>query len=152
MPRRSAVRTVVASILVLVTVALGMGWATGGLPLLEQTGRALSFWLSAWLPPPGTTGTRTAASDAGVPVHRQATPLSNTQLGAPLVHGAFVTACGAPDNMKVVVTLAVRMGHAVDVTVKTRPPDPVVVSCVEHATRDLQWDISPKTGRVTVTY
>jgi hypothetical protein len=54
--------------------------------------------------------------------------------------------------MKVVVTLAVKMGHASDVSVKTSPPNPVVEGCVERAVKDLRWDISPNAGHVTVTY
>jgi hypothetical protein len=54
--------------------------------------------------------------------------------------------------MKVTVKAAVKMGHAVEVSVKTDPPNPTVASCIERATRDLQWDISPKTAHVTVTY
>lgn len=97
----------------------------------------------------------TSAVDAGIAggiVRRQATPLSNAQLGGPLVHGKFVSACGAPDDMKVVVHLDVKKGHATKVTVKTQPPNPTVASCIERAVRDLQWDISPQVGHVTVTY
>jgi len=46
----------------------------------------------------------------------------------------------------------VKMGRASDVSVKTRPPNPVIESCVERAMRDLRWDASPSTGHVTVTY
>jgi hypothetical protein len=84
--------------------------------------------------------------------HRQTAPLSSAQLGAPLVHGSFVTECGAPDNMKVIVKADVRLGRAVNVTVKTDPPNLAISSCIERAARDLQWDVSPKTGHVTVRY
>jgi hypothetical protein len=90
--------------------------------------------------------------DAGAPVRRQTAPLSSAQLGAPLVHAPFVAACGASDDMKVVVTLAVKLGHASEVTAKTVPPNPVVEGCVERAVRDLHWDSSPMTGHLTVTY
>jgi hypothetical protein len=95
------------------------------------------------------------AGDAGAPPPprvTQANPLSNAQLGAPLVNGRYVTECGAPDNMKVVVKVTVAKGRAVAVTVKTTPPNPAVASCVEKATRAKLWDISPKTQRATVTY
>jgi hypothetical protein len=85
-------------------------------------------------------------------VHRQRAPLSSAQLSAPLVHAPFVSACGAPDEMKVVAEVTVKMGHATAVTVKSYPSDPVVSACVERAIRDLQWDVSPKAERVTVTY
>jgi hypothetical protein len=87
-----------------------------------------------------------------VPPRRQASPLSSAQLGAPLVNGSFVGACGAPDNMKVVANVAVKMGRAAAISVKTEPPDPTVRLCIEQAIRELRWDISPKTGRVTVRY
>jgi hypothetical protein len=94
----------------------------------------------------------TLNGDAGATVRRQTAPLSSAQLGAPLVHGPFISACGATEDMKVVVTLAVKMGRASDVSVKTLPPNPVVESCVERAMRELRWDASPSTGHVTVTY
>jgi hypothetical protein len=90
--------------------------------------------------------------DAAIAVHRQRAPLSSAQLSAPLVHAPFVSACGAPDEMKVVAEVTVKMGRAAVVTVKSYPSDPTVTACVERAIRDLQWDISPKSERVTVTY
>jgi hypothetical protein len=94
------------------------------------------------------------AGDAGAVTVRktQTAPLSSGQLGAPLVHGRFVTDCGAPDNMKVVVKVTVRSGRAVTVDVKTDPANAAVASCVEKATREKQWDVSPKTQSATVTY
>jgi hypothetical protein len=103
-------------------------------------------------PPSAPADAAGPAPDAGVIVHRQAAPLSKAQLGAPLVHGKFLSTCGAPDDMKVVVHLDVKMGHATKVTVKTQPPNPTVASCVERAVRDLEWDMSPQVGHVTVTY
>ena len=38
--------------------------------------------------------------------------LTNAQLAAPLRHAQFVVTCGAPDDMKVQVRVAVRMGGA----------------------------------------
>jgi len=96
--------------------------------------------------------------DAGAPdgsvhmVHRQSAPLSSAQLGAPLVHAPFIAACGAPDEMKVVAEVTVKKGRAAKVTVKSYPTDDAVASCIEKAIRDLQWDVSPKTDHVTVTY
>jgi hypothetical protein len=95
------------------------------------------------------------AGDAGAPpVHRvtQAAPLSSAQLAAPLVHGKFVSDCGAPETMKVVVKVTVKKGRAVTVTVTTDPSNPAVASCVEKATREKLWDVSPKTQHATVTY
>jgi hypothetical protein len=82
----------------------------------------------------------------------QTKPLSSAQLGAPLVHGTFVTVCGAPATMKVKAKVTVKMGRATAVTVKTDPPDPTIATCVDHAIRDLVWDPSVRTGTVTVNY
>jgi hypothetical protein len=95
------------------------------------------------------------AGDAGpVRVRRttQAAPLSSAQLGAPLVHGKFVSDCGAPDAMKVIVKVTIKGGRAIAVAATTTPPDAPVASCVEKATRAMQWDVSPKTQSATVTY
>jgi hypothetical protein len=112
---------------------------------------SLANWTSN---PDGSASADAAAplADAGVVVRRQAAPLSSAQLGAPLVHGTFVAACGAPDDMKVVVHLDVKKGHASNVSVKTQPPNATVTSCIERSIRDLRWDISPHPGHVTVTY
>lgn len=82
----------------------------------------------------------------------QAKPLSSAQLGAPLVHGTFVSACGAPATMKVKAKVTVKMGRAVAVNVTTDPPDPTIGACVEKAIRDLAWDRSVRAGTVTVSY
>jgi hypothetical protein len=146
----------VVLLVVLVLAAGGVAlWLTGKLP----------FAASGVLSPPFETGDAQAPRDAQPPgdaqpagdasakaVRRQAGPLSSAQLGAPLVNGAWVTACGAPDTMKVVVKLDVRQGRAVKIDVKTDPTDPVVIGCVERAASDLRWDISPKTDHVTVRY
>src|SRR5450432_1834429 len=94
------------------------------------------------------------AGDAGSAVHRitQAAPLSSAQLGGPLVHGRFVSECGATDDMKVVVKVTVKTGRAVGASATTDPANPAVASCVEKAIREMQWDVSPKTQHLTVTY
>jgi hypothetical protein len=40
----------------------------------------------------------------------------------------------------------------VGVDVKTTPPDATIAACIDRAVREKQWDVSPKTGKVTVTY
>jgi len=50
------------------------------------------------------------------------TDLTDAQLSAPMSDGTFVTECGAPDSMIVTVKVAIRMGHAVGVSVYTEPP------------------------------
>jgi hypothetical protein len=136
--------------LVLLLVVLGFAtlgvvlWLTGRLPSAPGAPRGV---IASSDPPDG------AAPDGSArPVRRQPGPLSSAQLGAPLVNGGWVTACGAPDTMKVVVKLDVRQGRAVKIDVKTDPTDPVVIGCVERAASDLRWDVSPKTDHVTVRY
>jgi anti-sigma factor RsiW len=149
----------VAAIVVFAALAGAAVAATEEIPSLHQAWDALTSSVTPLLSslegspvqaPAGDAGT--TQGDAGAPVRRQTAPLSSAQLGAPLVHGPFVSACGATSDMKVVVTLAVKMGRASDVSVKTSPPNPVVEGCVERAVKDLRWDVSPNAGHVTVTY
>ncbi len=78
--------------------------------------------------------------------------LTNAQLSAPLRHASFIGGCGAPDDMKVTVRVAVKMGRAVGVTVTTNPPSGGVAACIDRTVRALQWAVSPKTDFVTTTY
>jgi hypothetical protein len=78
--------------------------------------------------------------------------LTDAQLSAPLRHASFVVSCGAPDDMKVTVRVAVRMGRAVGVTVTTNPPRGGVAGCIDRAVRGLQWAQSLKTDFITTTY
>ena len=78
--------------------------------------------------------------------------LTNAQLAAPLRHASFITGCGAPDDMKVTVRVAVKMGRAVGVTVSTNPPSAGVAACVDGYVRRVQWPVSPKTDFVTTSY
>ena len=54
--------------------------------------------------------------------------------------------------MKVIVKVTVKMGRPVGVAVTTDPPNAAVASCVEKATREKQWDSSPKSQSATVTF
>src|ERR1700689_4399679 len=85
------------------------------------------------------SGELARAGEAGVRRAAQAAPLTSAQLGAPLVNGKFVSGCGAPDDMKVVVKVTVKMGLPVEVVVTTDPPNGAVASCVEKATRAMHW-------------
>ena len=67
-------------------------------------------------------------------------------------HASFITGCGAPDDMKVTVRVAVKMGRAVGVTVTTNPPSAGVAACVDRSVRGLQWPVSPKADFVTTSY
>ena len=78
--------------------------------------------------------------------------LTNAQLAGPLRHASFVTGCGAPDDMKVTVRVAVRMGVPVGVTVSTNPPNGGIAGCIDRAVRGLRWQANPKTDFVTTSY
>ena len=152
---------VVVAIVVIGGVGVA-GWLakTGKSPALSQALQAVSSAVgvpsgSAEDGAGGDGGGGDASADAGAaaaPRKRQAGPLSSAQLGAPLVNGHFVTACGAPDTMKVTVKATVKWGKAVAVDVQTDPPDPGVRTCVEKFTREQKWDVSPKANTVTVRY
>jgi hypothetical protein len=131
------------------------------LALVVLVAAGVALWLSGRLSfrkPPWAAGSDTVDADAppadasAAPFRRQTGPLSSAQLGAPLVRGGWVTSCGAPDTMKVVVKLDVKMGRAAKVEVSTDPPDPAVTACVVRAAHDLRWDVSPRTDHVTVRY
>lgn len=112
--------------------------------------------------PPRLAGTRTGPSYESVLAdHRETiaigTPasvpdLTRTQLGAPLASGVFVNECGAPDDMKIEVRVAVCMGRAMGVTVATEPANPAIASCIDRAVRGLRWLSSPKTDFLITTY
>lgn len=78
--------------------------------------------------------------------------LTQAQLAAPMRNASFVSACGAPDSMKVTVKVAVKMGRAVGVSVYTNPPNPGVASCIDRRVRGITWPSNPKTDFVTTTY
>jgi hypothetical protein len=78
--------------------------------------------------------------------------LSDAQLAAPMRNAAFISGCGAPDNMKVTVRVAVKMGRAVGVSVYTNPANPQVAGCVDRHVRALGWPANPKMDSFTTTY
>ena len=78
--------------------------------------------------------------------------LTNAQLGGPLKNATFLGACGAPDSMKVIVKVAVKMGRAVGVSVYTTPPNGAVSSCIAGHVRGLSWPANAKMDFVTTTY
>jgi hypothetical protein len=83
---------------------------------------------------------------------QDAPDLTNAQLAAPLRSAAFISGCGAPDDMKVTIRVAVKMGRAVGVTVSTNPPSGGVAACIDRSVRGLVWAQSPKTDFVTTSY
>jgi hypothetical protein len=142
MRRRRKTGALVLALLVVLAAGIALG----------LSGR-LSFQKPPWAGATDTVDAGAPSADASAaPPRRQTGPLSSAQLGAPLVRGGWVTRCGAPDTMKVVVKLDVKMGRAAEVEVSTDPPDPRVTACVVRAARDLRWDVSPRTDHVTVRY
>jgi hypothetical protein len=139
-------RIVVVAVAGVGLVALGLAMS-GKLPPAPNGWSALA---SAWTEAPGDAGPPDGGLDAAV--KWQAAALSSAQLSAPLYHATFIAACGAPADMKVVISASVKMGRAVDVHVTTDPHDPTIEACIDRATRDLHWDASRKTDRVTVRY
>jgi len=155
MQARRAIMTVVV-LSVLGVSALAYLGEKGELPppLVPAYGFLASLVASASeaiSPAPAISGDRADAGPASAR-KKQTAPLSSGQLGAPLVNGKFVTECGAPDGMKVVVKVTVKMGRATEAAATTDPQNGAVATCVEKATREMQWDISPRTQRATVTY
>jgi len=76
--------------------------------------------------------------------------LTNAQLSAPM--GGVLTGCGVPDDMQLTISVAVKLGRAVGVTVETNPPDSNVAACVDRAVRKLRWPTSPKLDSLVTRY
>jgi hypothetical protein len=142
----SAGRIVVLVVVAAVLVGVGLVM-TGHAPGVEKE---LTTLASSWTAASGDAGPADAGADAAVKA--QAAPLSSAQLSAPLYHATFIAGCGAPADMKVVLTATVKLGRAVDVKATTDPPDPTIEVCIENAARDLRWDASKRTDKVTVRY
>lgn len=83
----------------------------------------------------------------------RATPdLTDAQIAGPMHSGGFVGECGAPDNMKVTVKVAIKQGHAAGVSVSTSPPDPDIAGCIDRYVRTFSWPSSSKMDSFTTTY
>jgi hypothetical protein len=77
--------------------------------------------------------------------------LTNAQLAAPMQR-LNVGACGAPNDMKVVVRVAVKQGRAVGVSIVTQPQNPSVAACIDRSVRGLSWPPHPKMDSFTTVY
>ena len=92
------------------------------------------------------------AKEAG-PMVVDETDMTDAELSAPMRGAAFVPGCGAPNEMKLTVKVAVQRGRAAGVTVSTTPPNEAVARCVdEHIRRELRWPVRKKMDSFTVTY
>lgn len=52
--------------------------------------------------------------------------------------------CGTPGSTHVTIKVAIKMGHAVGVTVITSPPAPGVAGCIDGGVRGIGWPAHPK--------
>ncbi len=78
--------------------------------------------------------------------------LTDGQLGAPMRNASFISGCGAPENMKVMVRVAVQNGRAVGVSVYPNPANAGVAQCVDRHVRALGWPPNAKMDFFTTTY
>ena len=78
--------------------------------------------------------------------------LTDAQLASPMRNGGFVGECGAPQNMKVTVKVAIKTGHPAGVSVATSPADPDVAGCIDRYVRTFAWPSSAKMDSFTTTY
>ena len=81
-----------------------------------------------------------------------AADLTADQLARPFAGGAFLNACGAPEDMGVTIKAAVQNGRAVGVTVTTSPPNPRIAACIDAAVRRLPFPPNPNLDAVTQTF
>jgi hypothetical protein len=95
-----------------------------------------------------------AANPQQLDMRRASGPdLTDAQLSAPMsVVASSLQTCGAPDNMKVTVKVAVKLGKALGVTVTTDPSDAGVASCLDRLVRGLRWPSSPKLDSFVTRY
>lgn len=78
--------------------------------------------------------------------------LTDGQLAGPMRNAAFISGCGAPNDMKVTVKVAIQNGRAVGVSVYANPPNGGVQSCVDRHVRGLSWPVNSKMDSFTTTY
>jgi hypothetical protein len=76
--------------------------------------------------------------------------LTDAQLSAPMAN--VLSGCNVPNDMKVTIRVAVRLGHAVGVTVVTDPHSGSYVSCLDRAVRKLRWPSSPRLDTLTTSF
>jgi hypothetical protein len=85
--------------------------------------------------------------------HAATADLTNEQLSAPMASVASsLQGCGAPDDMKITIKVAVKLGKAAGVTVETDPRSDAVAVCVDRLVRGLRWPSSPKLDSFVTRY
>jgi hypothetical protein len=78
--------------------------------------------------------------------------LSDDEVAAPMQSGTYIQACGAPDEMKVTIRVAVRDGHALGVSVTTDPDDQAIAECIDNGVRALTWPVSHRRETMTTRF
>ena len=70
--------------------------------------------------------------------------ITSSQYGSILNGGGYLNGCGLPSSVGVDVCVAVQNGRAVGVTVRTKPSNPGVGSCIASHVRGLSFPAHPK--------
>jgi hypothetical protein len=73
-----------------------------------------------------------------------AADITSSQYGSILNGGGYLNGCGLPSSVGVDVCVAVQNGRAVGVTVRTKPSNPGVSSCIASHVRGLSFPAHPK--------
>jgi hypothetical protein len=123
--------------------------------MISRNGRSVAgFGLGAGSSKPMTYDEAIAANPQEVHAGEKSGPdLTDEQLSAPMkAVGQFLVNCGAPDDMKLVIKVAVKLGKPVGVTVETDPPNSGIASCLDRAVRGLRWPSNPKLDSFTSRY
>ena len=93
-----------------------------------------------------------ARANADGPVATDEADMTDGELSMPMRNAVFISGCGAPDDMKVIVKVAVQRGRAVGVTIATVPQNDAVARCVDDHVRRLRWPVKQKLDSFTSTY
>lgn len=120
--------------------------------MITRGGRAVvGFGLGAPLSYEAAIAANPQQVDMGA--HSTTPDLTDDQLAAPMtIVASALPKCGTPDDMKVTVKVAIKLGKAIGVSVTTEPANPGVVSCVDRMVRKLQWPSSSKLDSFITRY
>jgi len=110
-------------------------------PNLFFTGGGMSFE-EAW----------SHAEQKYVPGESHVPDLTAAELAKPFAGGAFLNACGTPEDMGVMIKAAVQNGRAIGVTVTTSPPNAKIAACIDSAVRRMSFPANPNLDAVTQTF
>lgn len=80
--------------------------------------------------------------------------LSQAQLSGPLNArgGSILAECGTPESTHVKISVAVKNGHAVGVSVYPNPADAKLAGCIGSKVRGISWPSNPKMDGVHITF